>query len=72
MAPPKSALSLALLLSFWTPDAGAVALADAGISSRDGTFFRATDGTLTDYARGVLIANAAWSAWRILVLLISW
>ncbi|KAH9920648.1 uncharacterized protein B0H18DRAFT_1086374 [Fomitopsis serialis] len=40
---------------------GAIAQDDAGISPRDGTFFRA-DGTLTDYARGVLIANAAWTA----------
>ena len=69
---PRAALSLALLLAFSSPDPGAVALADAGIGRRDGTFFRASDETLTNYARGVLIANAAWTAWRILVLLISW
>ena len=69
---PRAALCMALLFSFSSPEPGAVALADAGISRRDGTFFRASDGTLTDYARGVLIANAAWTAWRILVLLISW
>lgn len=69
---PRAALSLALLFAFSSPQPGAVALADAGIGRRDGTFFRASDETLTNYARGVLIANAAWTAWRILVLLISW
>ena len=69
---PRAALCMALLFAFSSPEPGAVALADAGISRRDGTFFRASDGTLTDYARGVLIANAAWTAWRILILLISW
>ncbi|CDO76829.1 hypothetical protein BN946_scf185033.g26 [Trametes cinnabarina] len=69
---PRAALSLALLFAFSSPEPGAVALADAGIGRRDGTFFRASDETLTSYARGVLIANAAWTAWRILVLLISW
>ncbi|KAH9943588.1 hypothetical protein B0H21DRAFT_487229 [Amylocystis lapponica] len=67
---PRAALALALLLSFWLPNPNAVALANAGISARDGTFFRA-DGTLTRYARGVLIANAAWAAWRALVYLLS-
>ncbi|KAI0719929.1 hypothetical protein C8Q72DRAFT_788521 [Fomitopsis betulina] len=67
---PRAALSLAALLAFWSPQPGAIAQGDAGISPRDGTFFRA-DGTLTDYARGVLIANAAWTAWRILVLFLS-
>ncbi|KAI8977777.1 hypothetical protein BD414DRAFT_155356 [Trametes punicea] len=69
---PRAALSLALLFAFSSPEPGAVALADAGIGRRDGTFFRASDETLTSYARGVLIANAAWTAWRILILLLSW
>lgn len=70
---PRAGLSLALLLTFSSALPGDVALADAGINThRDGTFFRASDGTLTSYARGVLIANAAWTAWRVLVLLISW
>jgi hypothetical protein len=47
-------------------------LADAGLNHRDGTFFRSADGTLTNYARGILIANAAWAAWRAIVLLCSW
>ncbi|KAJ7207873.1 hypothetical protein GGX14DRAFT_634252 [Mycena pura] len=69
---PRAGLCLALLLAFSAPDAGVVALADAGVSHRDKTFFRAGDGTLTDYARGVLIANAAWAAWRALIVLSSW
>lgn len=68
---PRAGLALALLLSFSSSQPGVLALADAGISHRDGTFFR-NDGTLTDYSRGVLIANAAWTAWRLLVLLCSW
>ncbi|RDB21863.1 hypothetical protein Hypma_010843 [Hypsizygus marmoreus] len=69
---PRAGLALALLLAFSTPQVGVVALADAGILHRDATFFRKEDGTLTSYARGVLIANAAWTAWRILVLWVSW
>lgn len=69
---PRAGLSLALLFAFWSPQPEVLALADAGISPRDGTFFRKSDQTLTDYARGVLIANAAWSAWRILILFVSW
>ncbi|GAW06387.1 proteophosphoglycan ppg4 [Lentinula edodes] len=68
---PRAGLSLALLLSFSSPGAGNIALADAGISLRDATFFR-DNGALTDYAQGVLIANAAWTAWKILVLFTSW
>ncbi|KAJ7123776.1 hypothetical protein C8R43DRAFT_40635 [Mycena crocata] len=69
---PRAGLCLALLLGFSDPDVGIVQLADAGISHRDKTFFRAEDGTLTNYARGLLIANAAWAAWRALVVLYSW
>ncbi|KAJ7472121.1 hypothetical protein FB451DRAFT_314325 [Mycena latifolia] len=69
---PRAGLCLALLLEFSTPDVGIVALADAGVSHRDKTFFRAEDGTLTNYARGLLFANAAWAAWRALVVLSSW
>ncbi|KAJ7453648.1 hypothetical protein B0H11DRAFT_1820322 [Mycena galericulata] len=68
---PRAGLSLALLLSFSSPEIGVVALADAGVSRRDSTFFQ-SDGALTSYARGVLFANAAWAAWRALVVLSSW
>ncbi|KXN92504.1 hypothetical protein AN958_07451 [Leucoagaricus sp. SymC.cos] len=69
---PRAALSLALLFAFSSPQVGTLSLASMGINNRDPTFFRREDGTLTGYARGVLIANATWAAWRILVLLVSW
>ncbi|THU96059.1 hypothetical protein K435DRAFT_797661 [Dendrothele bispora CBS 962.96] len=69
---PRGALAVALLLTFSNPSPNVVALADAGINRRDTTFFREEDGTLTGYARGVLFANAAWTAWRALVLIGSW
>lgn len=69
---PRAGLSLALLFSFSSANPEYVGLVEAGFNSRDGTFFRASDGTLTDYARGVLFANAAWTAWLSLVLFISW
>lgn len=69
---PRAGLCLALLLTFSAPQVGIVTLANGGVSQRDPTFFRRSDGTLTNYARGVLIANAAWTAWRVLVLLMSW
>lgn len=68
---PRGGLSLALLFSFSSSVPGVVALANAGISLRDATYFR-PDGTLTDFARGVLTANAAWTLWKILVLTTSW
>lgn len=68
---PRAGLSLALLFAFSGPPPN-FSLVNAGaISNRDATFFR-NDGALTDYARGVLIANASWTAWRVLVLLVSW
>ena len=69
---PRAGLCLALLLAFGRRDPVVVAMADAGMLRRDPTFFRPDEGTLTRYARGVLFANAAWTAWRILVLLTSW
>ncbi|KAI5999094.1 hypothetical protein EDD15DRAFT_2527946 [Pisolithus albus] len=69
---PRAGLALALLLMFSAPNPDYVIMAEAGFSPRDGTFFHASDGTLTSYARGVLIVNAAWTAWRILVLITSW
>lgn len=69
---PRAGLCLALLLQFSVSQAGTVALAAAGLSHRDATFFRKQDGTLSSYAFGILVANAAWTAWRALVLLASW
>ncbi|KAG1729358.1 uncharacterized protein EDB91DRAFT_1060049 [Suillus paluster] len=69
---PRAGLSLTLLFAFTSASPDYVAMLEAGLNLRDATYFRASDGTLTDYARGVLIANAAWTAWRVLVLLLSW
>ncbi len=66
---PRAGLSLALLFAFST---ASQLFVDSGLPNRrDATFFN-TDGTLTNYARGILIANAAWAAWRTLVLFVSW
>src|SRR5882762_1527562 len=69
---PRAGLCLALLFSFSSPQPNYVVLLNAGSNHRDTTFFRGSNGTLTNYSRGVLIANAAWTAWRALVLLCSW
>jgi hypothetical protein len=68
---PRAGLCIALLLAFSKPDPSFVVLLNSGAAERDATYFRASDGTLTRYARVVLIANAAWAAWRTLVLLLS-
>ena len=73
---PRAGLALALLLSFFNPEnlPGGLSLSDVdqSIARRDGTFFDKNTGALSAYAKGVLIANAAWAAWRTLVLLLSW
>ncbi|KAF8630583.1 hypothetical protein AX17_005395 [Amanita inopinata Kibby_2008] len=73
---PRAGLSLALLFSFSSPLPDVFFNNSNGVTyslmRRDGTFFNDDNGSLTGYARGVLIANAAWTAWRILVLLCSW
>lgn len=66
---PRAGLSLALLFAFSNTSP---LFADSGLlNRRDSTFFN-KDGTLTNYARGILIANASWAAWRTLVLSASW
>ena len=69
---PRAGLSLALLLTFSSSQPGTLALADSGNLHRDRTFFDSQTGTLSGYAEGVLIANAAWTAWRTLVWLCAW
>jgi 3-oxoacyl-ACP reductase-like protein len=73
---PRAGLALALLLSFFSPEnrPGGLSLSDVdqSIARRDGTFFDKNTGALSAYAKGVLIANAAWAAWRTLILLFSW
>ena len=73
---PRAGLALALLLSFFSPvqlpDGLSLPDVDQAITHRDGAFFNTNTGALSGYAKGVLITNAAWAAWRTLVLLLSW
>jgi hypothetical protein len=73
---PRTGLALALLLTFFSPEhlPGGLSLSnvDQSITHRNGTFFNTSTGALSGYAKGVLIDNAAWAAWRTLVLLLSW
>ncbi|KAF9653606.1 hypothetical protein BDM02DRAFT_3087042 [Thelephora ganbajun] len=69
---PRAGLCLALLLTFSSSQPGTLALADSGSIRRDRTFFNPQNGTLSGYAVGVLIANAAWTTWRTLVWLCAW
>ncbi|KAI0263143.1 hypothetical protein BGY98DRAFT_1103980 [Russula aff. rugulosa BPL654] len=61
---PRAGLTLAPLLSFFSPEKllGGLSLSDVDhtIAHRDGTFFDKNKGALSSYAKGVLIANAAW------------
>lgn len=69
---PRAALSLCLLFAFTSSQPNTLAVSNMGTQSRDAAFFRASDGTLTGYAKGILIVNCAWTLWRALVLLASW
>jgi hypothetical protein len=57
-----------VLLMFFSPEhlPGGLLLSDINqsIMHHDGTFFNTSTGTLSGYAKGVLIDNAAWAAWR--------
>lgn len=68
---PRAALCLALLLAFSTAAPEDVALASLGLMDRDRTFFR-SDGSLSNFARGVLWTNVAWAGWKALLLAVSW
>lgn len=73
---PRAGLALALLLSFFSPEnlPGELSLSDVdqSVARGNGTFFDKSTGALSAYAKGILIANAAWAAWRTLVLPFSW
>jgi hypothetical protein len=68
---PRAGLSLTVLLAYSLPQPNNVALGMAEAIRHDPTFFHRSDATLTSYARGVLIANAAWTAWRGLLVLLN-
>jgi hypothetical protein len=69
---PRAGLSLAVLLANSSPQPDNVALGMADTIRRNPPFFHRSDLSLTSYARGVLIASAAWTAWRALLILLSW
>lgn len=69
---PRAGLSLALLLAFTNPDPGYLALLSQGAVGRDSTYFDSPSGVLSTYAKVVLWLNVAWTAWRVLVLVVSW
>ncbi|KAK4055417.1 hypothetical protein OIO90_003255 [Microbotryomycetes sp. JL221] len=64
---PRAGLSLALLLLFGTTAYGS---ADIGPTDRDNAFFR-SNGTLTNFAQGVLLTNCVWAALRLLIVVIA-
>ncbi|KAF8597377.1 hypothetical protein BDV93DRAFT_610407 [Ceratobasidium sp. AG-I] len=63
---PRAGIAGALLFAFWSPQSGAGV--GSGVNMRDGAFFRG-NGALTGFARGVLLANVAWSVARVLLVL---
>ena len=67
---PRVGLALALLLSFFSPENPIDELSLACRSEYCATPWNILDnntGALSVYAKGVLIANTAWAAWRTLV-----
>ncbi|GAA5824684.1 hypothetical protein JCM11251_005300 [Rhodosporidiobolus azoricus] len=64
---PRAGLSVAVLLLYSTTAYGS---STAVTISRDNAYF-GTDGALTGFAAGVLFANSAWAAWRLLVYLVA-
>ncbi|KDQ12604.1 hypothetical protein BOTBODRAFT_56655 [Botryobasidium botryosum FD-172 SS1] len=69
---PRAGICVAVLLAFGGSQIEGVVVGNNGGEGRDPTFFRAADGGLSGYAMGILYANAAWAAWRALVLIASW
>ncbi|KAG9083083.1 hypothetical protein FRC06_004703, partial [Ceratobasidium sp. 370] len=68
---PRAGICAAALFSFWEPQAIGAVSGGAGVGGmRDGAFFR-SNGTLTGFARGVLLANVAWVLARALLVLFS-
>ncbi|KAK4048117.1 hypothetical protein OIV83_004987 [Microbotryomycetes sp. JL201] len=64
---PRAGLSLALLLLFGTTAYGS---ANIGPTERDNAYFR-LNGTLTNFAQGVLLTNCVWAALRLLIVLVA-
>ncbi|KAG8695297.1 hypothetical protein FRC11_001581, partial [Ceratobasidium sp. 423] len=64
---PRAGIAAASLFAFWNPPVGGGGL---GVQFRDGAFFN-TNGTLTGFSRGTLLANVALTLLRVLVVFTS-
>ncbi|GAB1526149.1 hypothetical protein RhiTH_009315 [Rhizoctonia solani] len=64
---PRAGISAAALFAFWNPPVGG---GGVGVQFRDGAFFR-TDGSLTGFSRGTLLANVVVALLRLLVIMSS-
>ncbi|KAG9089162.1 hypothetical protein FS749_001576 [Ceratobasidium sp. UAMH 11750] len=68
---PRAGICAAALFSFWEPQTVGAGSGGVGVAGlRDGAFFR-SNGSLTGFARGVLLANIAWVLARALLVLFS-
>ncbi|KPV71534.1 uncharacterized protein RHOBADRAFT_50421 [Rhodotorula graminis WP1] len=63
---PRAGITVAVLLLFSTTAYGT----STSTTARDSAFFDA-DGTLSRFSAGVLLANAAWVAWRLVLVLVA-
>ncbi|GAA5849594.1 hypothetical protein JCM9279_007281 [Rhodotorula babjevae] len=63
---PRAGITVAVLLLFSTTAYGT----STSTTARDSAFFDA-DGTLSRFSAGVLLANAAWAAWRLGVVVVA-
>ncbi|GAA5853224.1 hypothetical protein JCM8547_000247 [Rhodosporidiobolus lusitaniae] len=64
---PRAGLSVAILFLYNTTDYGSLT---ANSISRNSAYF-VSNGTLSPFAFGVLMANAVWAAWRLFLVLFS-
>ncbi|KAJ1304135.1 hypothetical protein OPQ81_008536 [Rhizoctonia solani] len=64
---PRAGIAAASLFAFWNPPVGGGGL---GVQFRDGAFFN-TNGTLTGFSRGTLLANVALTLVRLMIVFSS-
>ncbi|CAE6356368.1 unnamed protein product [Rhizoctonia solani] len=64
---PRAGISAAALFGFWNPPVGG---GGVGVQFRDGAFFN-TNGTLTGFSRGTLLANVALALVRLMIVMTS-
>ncbi|GAA5995328.1 uncharacterized protein JCM10292_005105 [Rhodotorula paludigena] len=64
---PRAGITVAVLLLYSTTAYGSTTTAT---TERDSAYFD-SDGTLSAFASGVLLANAAWAAWRLALVLVA-